>query len=306
MIVECPQCGTRYNLPEDKISPDGSQVRCSKCEHVFDVYPPSPPESDDFADLERELAGDLDDDFGEDTAGPAANRRTSENVSLDTDGVPTLDDEEPDLDDDRADGSLGFDLDDEPKKGGGSKKKLLLIALVVLLLVGGGAGLWFSGLLDGLGGQTGGGTQAEQAEESSTQPLSNEEAVRNIELSDVRQYYVDNEKAGRILVIEGKAVNRFDTAKDLIKVEGTLFDAQGSALDSRQLLAGNTMSFFQLQILSRTEIEAALNSELGILSNNTNLAPGSSTPLMLVFFEPPENVAEFGLRVIEAKDPPEE
>lgn len=35
MIVECAECGTRFNLDESRLRGDSAKVRCSKCRHVF-------------------------------------------------------------------------------------------------------------------------------------------------------------------------------------------------------------------------------------------------------------------------------
>lgn len=37
MIVRCPECETAFNLPDNKITPRGSKVRCSRCSHTFRV-----------------------------------------------------------------------------------------------------------------------------------------------------------------------------------------------------------------------------------------------------------------------------
>jgi len=39
MIVTCEQCSRRFHLDDNRISASGSKVRCSKCKHVFKVYP---------------------------------------------------------------------------------------------------------------------------------------------------------------------------------------------------------------------------------------------------------------------------
>ena len=61
MIVQCEICGTKYNVEDSKITPEGVKVRCSKCQHIFAVTsssspppPASPPaEGEDFLqDLE--------------------------------------------------------------------------------------------------------------------------------------------------------------------------------------------------------------------------------------------------------------
>jgi predicted Zn finger-like uncharacterized protein len=57
MVIQCSACQTRYRLAEDKIKPQGSKVRCSKCGEVFIVLPsapapalpPSEPAIEDFA-----------------------------------------------------------------------------------------------------------------------------------------------------------------------------------------------------------------------------------------------------------------
>jgi len=47
MIIECPQCSTKFKLDDSKIGSQGVKVRCSKCKHIFTVYkeeekPPEP------------------------------------------------------------------------------------------------------------------------------------------------------------------------------------------------------------------------------------------------------------------------
>ncbi|NLC71844.1 MAG: DUF3426 domain-containing protein [Desulfuromonadaceae bacterium] len=56
MIIRCESCGTRYNLPEEKIKPGGMRVRCARCRSMFMVFPSSLEElpeleifSDEFA-----------------------------------------------------------------------------------------------------------------------------------------------------------------------------------------------------------------------------------------------------------------
>ena len=40
MIIDCESCGTRFNLADGQVPPQGARVRCSKCHHRFHVMPP--------------------------------------------------------------------------------------------------------------------------------------------------------------------------------------------------------------------------------------------------------------------------
>jgi len=42
MIITCPECLTRFHLDEDRVSDGGAKVRCSKCQHIFQVQRPAP------------------------------------------------------------------------------------------------------------------------------------------------------------------------------------------------------------------------------------------------------------------------
>lgn len=44
MILSCPECQTRFAVPDDKLRPDGRKVKCGKCAHVWFQAPPPPPE----------------------------------------------------------------------------------------------------------------------------------------------------------------------------------------------------------------------------------------------------------------------
>ena len=129
------------------------------------------------------------------------------------------------------------------------------------------------------------------------------EGAAQIALENVRQYFVPNEKEGQLFIIEGKAVNRFPEARELIRLKASLFDSQGKEVAAQEFMCGNVVSLYQLQVSSKADIEAALTAKVGILTNNTNIQPGASVPFMTVFFHAPETVEEFGLEVIQSTLP---
>lgn len=63
MLVHCPSCDTKYNLPENKISPAGRQVRCTQCSHVWLVTKPgAEPPQDDFVPRHTHIPTDDEED----------------------------------------------------------------------------------------------------------------------------------------------------------------------------------------------------------------------------------------------------
>ncbi len=295
---------------------------------------PAPTGGDDVesatADDVDSLFGDDDDLFGDDDASDdAASDDGSDDLGdlfddsdSDDDDAGDLfadddddeDDDDDDDDDDDYDGNVDLDFDDdddddEPR----SRKPLgcLIIVLVLALILG--AGVYFKAWtmfgLD-LGSyfqnvpyigkmfmeETGG-------DEAATPGESPADRVRKIELKNVKQYYVANEKTGNLFVVEGKAVNKFATPKEQIKVEVVLYDGAQNVLTSQAFLCGNVLSQFQLQVQTQAEIQDGLSSEVGILSNNTFIRPGASTPFMAVFYNPPAGVKEFLVKVVDVGDP---
>ncbi|MBU1001275.1 MAG: zinc-ribbon domain-containing protein [Proteobacteria bacterium] len=287
MIVECSNCHSTFKLADDLVPPEGRKVKCSVCDNVFSVRPEGDDEPEEaFAAASGDAKGDLSDD-DLDSALDAAFSDDDEDDAADDDGPSR-----------GAGDRFGFDLDSIPKKmkiGGKGKKIGIIVAVVLLVFALAGLGLYF--LAPGLIGMA-----PEEQQVQGEDPLAMAEQVKNIYLDGIRQYYVDNDKTGRIFVVEGKAVNQFDKAKELIEVEANLYDTANTVLDTVRLKCGNTLSLFQLQVLSREEIEAALADEAGIGANNVNLATGQQVPFMIVFFDPADTVAEFNVSVVTAQD----
>ena len=360
MIVQCPECTTKYNLDESKIGHDGTKVRCSRCKNIFTVFrpadeepaepaavpreEPSRPPADDsieddfaamFEDRETEVPGSdsgssFEDEFEAMLGQSAAPTRTAPESgaspgsddfgaddSLEDDltsmleqkmakAVPkrSVDEEmladlegafqQPLMGDSEQDAGSGGDV--APGKGGASRRLPLILGLVLLLAVCAGAGVYFlkPGLL-GLGPEV----PAPPAASGSAP----REGASQIALENVRQYFVPNEKEGQLFIIEGKAVNHFPEARELIRLKASLFDRQGNEVSSKEFMCGNVVSLYQLQVSSKEDIDAALSAKVGILTNNTNIQPGASVPFMTVFYQAPESVEEFGLEVIQSSLP---
>ena len=234
MIVVCPNCFTRFNLPDEQAK-TGVKLRCSVCKHVFPL-----PEAET-----QTVLPDLDP-----LAGSSAMSEASPSFV---------------------------------------RRHVGLLLLLVVLLAGVGF-LYFS--------------PPAVFDPFQRRAQTAEELLGKISLTDVRMYPVSNRQSGTLIVIDGKVVNNFNTPRELIRLEAALYDKAGSRLTAKEQLAGNAISLLQLQLLPEQELEAALNSKIGVLTNNTNVVSGGEVPFMMVFYNPPEEAAEFSVKVLEARMPP--
>jgi predicted Zn finger-like uncharacterized protein len=361
MLVQCPECTTKYNLDDSKIGHDGSKVRCSRCKNVFTVFRPVSDDAATASVSEEELSfgaapapemqrgkgeeaaptdsfeDDLEAMFRETKAAPQAKKvadafeddlaamleekkiKAPQPAARDDDGLSAL------LDDPKPKPAPKSSVDEEmladlegafqqpltgpssgdsfastesgPEKSKKSGKTGIVVGLVVLLLACALGGIYF--LKPGLIGL---GPAAPGTPATAPDTLPKEGAAQ-IALENVRQYFVPNEKEGQLFIIEGKAVNRFPEARELIRIKASLFDNQGTEVAMQEFMCGNVVSLYQLQVSTRADIEAALTAKVGILTNNTNIQSGASVPFMAVFFQTPDTVEEFGLEVIQSSVP---
>lgn len=328
MIVSCPKCKTKYKLDDSLLAakglvseeqapvgqtPEGLKLRCSRCKYEF-FYPPE--EGQDKATLQdEEPAGEVrkaeKDAEGLDQGEEAEQSAQADGVDdeltaqgMEREGQKNKDpgegqteSKEEDLEG-FLDGQVDLSLEKKTSFSLPGKWGIWLLLLVL-----------FSGL--GIGGYYFWPSLQERfpflkSEEVKQKELLQkkaqwEEFAQEITLKNVRQYVVNNVKIGQVLVIEGEAMNKSNFPRELIKVRAEIYDAQGKVLASKELLCGNSVSLYQLQMFSEEELEKALTSKVGILTNNLNILPGQSTRFMLTFYNPPPSMVQFSVKVVQAK-----
>lgn len=227
MEISCPQCSSRFNLPDNLARP-GAKLRCTVCKNVFQL-PGQAPWSASQSRLPPMAA---------------------------------------------------------PKKKAG---RVIFIVFMILLLAAAGAGAYY------------------YYWPRSVPEAPAEEIAKNVEMltmRNVRQYNLLNEKEGKVFVIEGKVVNEFPEPRDFIELEAALYDADKRPVTVKRQMAGSQLSLFQLQVLSQKEMESFLNNKMEILANNTNVPSGGEVPFMILFYGPPDEVAEFGVKIADARQSP--
>ena len=123
----------------------------------------------------------------------------------------------------------------------------------------------------------------------------------SIGLAKLSGSYVLNSQEGELFVIQGEAVNEFKGLRSSILVNGTIFGDNGVALQSQSAYCGNPLKDNSLKSLSFKEIRNAMSNELGESLVNLNIATGKAIPFTIVFNNPPKNVNEFSVEVLESK-----
>ncbi|MFP4285617.1 MAG: DUF3426 domain-containing protein, partial [Desulfovermiculus sp.] len=233
MIIACPECKTKYRLSEEKVKSEGTRVRCSRCGHVFKAT----PEDDISSQLSR----------GQES-GPS---RQSES------------------DDDLFSTVPGREEDQTRRRPRRRKWNILVFIVIIVLLLGSGVYIFWPQIETTILPVS---SQPKDEIELS-QKDEDPEHTQAIALKDVRQYMVDNQSVGRILVIEGQAVNTSESPKQMIKIMATLFDKQGRRVAEKEFLCGNTASVYELQELTQEELKKILSAQAGILASNSHVPP---------------------------------
>lgn len=127
------------------------------------------------------------------------------------------------------------------------------------------------------------------------------ENISLLTMKDVRQYYVNNEKMGKILIIDGRVVNEFPQPVSMITVEAILYAQSQNVLASRRQIAGSQLTPLQLTVLDKETMTDRLADPEKEQGANVTLLPGASAPFMVVFTEPPSEVSEFYVAIVDAQ-----
>ena len=117
----------------------------------------------------------------------------------------------------------------------------------------------------------------------------------SLRLEKVRQYFVDNEKIGRILVIEGQVVGQKPFSSSTIHVEAVIIGEDKKPLEKKEQRVGEKLSFLQLQKMDREELKATQFTEFDADVKQ------SEYPFMVFFYNPVKTVSEFTVKIIENK-----
>lgn len=114
-----------------------------------------------------------------------------------------------------------------------------------------------------------------------------------VELANVQGRFQRLRNARRVFVISGDARNNSGMTIERIEVAGALYGLGGGELDQKIVTTGNRTTLTDL-----SEAEIALLQRLDPV---IALAPGETTPFLIVFLEPPRELREFSSRVLSVR-----
>jgi hypothetical protein len=114
-----------------------------------------------------------------------------------------------------------------------------------------------------------------------------------VELTNVHGRFQRLRNARRVFVISGDARNNSGTTIERIEVAGSLYGLGGGELEQKVVTTGNRTA---LTDLSEAEIVLLQRLDPAIA-----LAPGQTTPFLIVFLEPPRELREFSSRVLSVR-----
>jgi hypothetical protein len=114
-----------------------------------------------------------------------------------------------------------------------------------------------------------------------------------VELTNVHGRFQRLRNARRVFVISGDARNNSATTIERIEVAGSLYGLGGGELEQKVVTTGNRTA---LTDLSEAEIVLLQRLDPAIA-----LAPGQTTPFLIVFLEPPRELREFSSRVLSVR-----
>ena len=129
------------------------------------------------------------------------------------------------------------------------------------------------------------------AQASTQEQAPNNIDLHSLRLEKVRQYFVDNEKVGRILVIEGQVVGQKPFLPSTVHVEAVIIGEDKKPLEKKEQKVGGNLSLLQLQKMDKEELE---NSQYSALDSNVKR---QEFHFIVIFYNPVKTLSEFTIKI---------
>jgi DNA-directed RNA polymerase subunit RPC12/RpoP len=120
--------------------------------------------------------------------------------------------------------------------------------------------------------------------------------IRNV------KWHVDKDAtAGNLFVIKGAVANVGNIPSAGIRIQATLLGKDNQALVEKAAFAGNLLDETSLRRMDRAGIEGAMSNRFGEGNGNNEIPPGKALPFVVIFFDPPVEIAAVMVKAIDAR-----
>ncbi|MEA3222594.1 MAG: zinc-ribbon domain-containing protein [Thermodesulfobacteriota bacterium] len=248
MIIECPNCQSKFKVDDSILTRKKIRMRCSICSHVFtfDRLKNMPLEEEIEEVLETQK-----DVLQEQIEGPAQEdkEKASDEEAIQIQPESVIKEIDSIL---GSDEQLGIDqvdtqLSSKAKKKG--RKISLLVVLIILIIIGILA--WF--MRERL-------FELYSPPEDTTQGMLERGPFFNIPESSVTYEILNNYKEGTVLVIKGMVKRLTKRPVDYILVQARVYDRNKNLIASRDVYAGIIPNSSEFTRQGSSEINALLDS----------------------------------------------
>jgi predicted Zn finger-like uncharacterized protein len=333
MIVECESCLSKFNLDESLIKDEGLKVRCSKCKHIFTVYPPQQEEMDEQIG-EQDLDQDMDEELEETVAldsppifdqeeeelppsdemeaadfdqafQEAIEEERLEETAVDEPSLEEAIDQGKDFEhaEEIEEESDRKDIKGEEKRGEEEavsipeekKKSRLSKYLFVVLLV-----IFLLIIVCGIIYFFLPNYLPDFLSSQKPVPVETltDKGVKQLTFKEVSGSFVQSDVAGRRFVVRGRILNNYPEARHYILVKAEILDEKGQVIRRKLAYTGNVFTENEVKNLPMDEIDKILKNRLGRNKMNINVMPNTDVPFMVVFENLPQNLSEFSVEAV--------
>jgi predicted Zn finger-like uncharacterized protein len=130
---------------------------------------------------------------------------------------------------------------------------------------------------------------------------SDPQGRREIRLINHKKDFVENEKIGRIFVVEGEILNGYPTARRAIKIRGSLKTADNRVADTREVYAGWTLTREEIAALSPEDLQKIQTPLPENPIRDVQVLPGKKLPFLLLFPRPPRETTHVSIEVLSSR-----
>jgi hypothetical protein len=168
------------------------------------------------------------------------------------------------------------------------RRPLFLAAAISILLLAGGAFYFVDG---NSGRKPSGHVFPVQPQSPSGHPV--------FYVQNLKGHLNEQATGERLYVIKGTVTNVGKTLSRGIRIQATLLGKDNQAIMQNETFAGNLIDESLMPHMNRVRIEGFLGMRSGEGNANRDIPVGMSLPFMVVFFDPPEGIQSFTVKVLD-------